>query len=193
MKAAGWKCISSSIISIIIIALFFIGCGWNKVTRISYTPPSEKMRLTDAPTIPIAVARDFVDNRSGANKDPFLSLMWFVPYASYEYPKCYKKPSGKAMPLSKQMKLVVKKHFRTKGLFRFIAPEKIATKDTYPIFEITGVIRKISCKGGYSFCGLGIVPGLLPLLGLFSYANGGFDVDMTIECRDVLGEFISIK
>ncbi|MBN1592382.1 MAG: hypothetical protein JW941_03910, partial [Candidatus Coatesbacteria bacterium] len=28
---------------------------------------------------------------------------------------------------------------------------------------------------------------------LFSYANGGFDVDMTIECRDVLGEFISIK
>ncbi|MBN2209047.1 MAG: hypothetical protein JW759_07100 [Candidatus Coatesbacteria bacterium] len=181
-----------------------LGCNCRIVENIYYSPPAGEMRLTNVPEAPVAILTDFVDERSGHVVGNPLLEMWLVPYVTMEFPKFYKEPAQRGAyarwepsedsPLLRdQFKIMVKRHLESKGVFRFPKLDADLSPQTAPLFEISGTIHKTTARAHYSLFGLGLVPGLFPLFGLISYGDGYYIVDVTLECRDKMGEIIATQ
>lgn len=164
------------------------GCGgFKQVKKISYSPPEGEMRLKSVSDAPMAEVNVFVDNRKGETKNSGAFLMWLVPYSSYEYPRFYEKTGDGHTCLGRQYKDMVRDHLSSKGIFRFRNDDdKPAAPEDEPLFKVTGKIWKTTCSGKHSLFGLGIVPGLIPLIGLISYGNKLFTVDVALTCTDIM-------
>ena len=187
---------------LLVLLLASVGCNCELVRNIYYSVPTNQMRLTKAPETPVAVVSDFVDKRSGHVKgSPYLDL-WLVPYVTFEFPQFFKKPAerGTYAPyepseqcplLSDQFKTMLKRHLETKGIFRFPKLDAPLSPEMSPLFEISGVIHKVTARVHYSLFGLGLVPGLVPLGGLISYVDCRYVVDVALECRDINGQVIA--
>lgn len=169
-----------------------LGCGFEQVKKIRYSPPSGEMRLKGVPDAPMAEVKIFVDNRKGQIKASGAFLMWLVPYTSYEFPRFYEKSGEGHICLGRQYRGMVRHHLFSKGLFRFREDDDEPVPPEYePLFKVTGKIWETTCWGRRSLFGLGIVPGLIPLMGLVSYAEKRFTVNMTLSCTDIAGNKIA--
>jgi len=191
-------------IALCFVVLASLGCNSKVVRNIYYTPPAGEMRLTNVHEAPVAVVKDFIDERSGRVRgNPYLA-MWLVPYTTLEFPQFYKEPAKKGAyatyepsegcPLLRdQFRIMVERHLKSKGLFRFPELDADLSPTTAPLFEISGTIHKTTARAHYSLFGLGMVPGLFPLFGLISYGDGYYIVDVTLECCDITGEIVATQ
>ncbi len=179
-----------------------VGCNCEVVRNIYYSTPTNQMRLINAPETPVAVVCDFVDERSGSVRgNPYLDL-WLVPYVTFEFPQFFKEPAerGAYAPyepsdecplLSDQFKTMLKRHLEAKSIFRFPKLDAPLSPEMSPLFEVSGVIHKVTARVHYSLFGLGLVPGLVPLGGLISYVDCYYIVDVALECRDIKGQVVA--
>ena len=186
------------------LAIAFLGCNCRIVENIYYLPPEGEMRLANATEAPVAILKDFVDERSGrVIGNPYLD-MWLVPYTTMEFPQFYREaaekgayapwePSEDSPFLRDQFKIMVKRHLESKGVLGFPKLDADLSPQTAPLFEVSGTIHEATARAHYSLFGLGMVPGLFPLFGLVSYGDGYYIVDVTLECRDIKGEIIATQ
>ncbi len=186
------------------VSLASLGCHCKVVRNIYYAPPAGEMRLTDVPEAPVAVVKDFIDERSGPARGNTYLAIWLVPYTTCEFPQFYKEPAKKGAyaeyepseecPLLRdQFRTMVKRHLKSKGIFRFRELDADLSPQTAPLFEISGTIHKTTARAHYSLFGLGLVPGVIPLFGLLSYGDCYYIVDVALECRDVTGEIVATQ
>jgi len=183
-------------------ALASVSCNCEIVRNIYYPAPTNQMRLTNAPETPVAVVCDFVDERSGSVRgNPYLDL-WLVPYVTFEFPQFFKEPAerGAYAPyepsdecplLRDQFTTMLERHLDAKSIFRFPKLDAELSPKMAPLFEVSGVIHKVTARANYSLFGLGLVPGLVPLGGLISYVDCRYIVDVALECRDIKGEIVA--
>ncbi len=194
-------------LTIVAVAFFLfglLGCHCKVVRNIYYAPPEREMRLGNVPEVPVAIVKDFIDERSGhVRGNPYLT-MWLVPYTTLEFPEFYKEPAEKGAYayyepseecalLRDQFRIMVERHLESKGIFRFPELDADLSPQTAPLFEISGTIHKTTARAHYSLFGLGLVPGIIPLFGLISYADCYYIVDVALECRDITGEIVATQ
>ncbi|HUT03698.1 MAG TPA: hypothetical protein VM163_07400 [bacterium] len=195
---------SRAVVFLLLLGLLLasVGCNCEIVRNIYYPTPITQMRLTNAPETPVAVVYDFVDERSGSVRgSPYLDL-WLVPYVTFEFPQFLKEPaergayapyepSDESPLLSDQFKTVLERHLDAKSIFRFPKLDAELSPEMSPLFEVSGVIHKVTARANYSLFGLGLVPGLVPLGGLISYVDCRYMVDVALECRDIKGKVVA--
>ncbi len=83
-----------------------------------------------------------------------------------------------------------RRHLTKRGLFAFVN-DGAYPDESEVLFRITGTIQKTTAEGHFSILGIGALPGCLifvegPL------AHGRYVVDITLECKDVIGDIVAI-